>query len=103
MSRFLLERDGAKVKVIVGSDLSADTAPELRDLLCAILEDGVTDLTLDMSATTLLDATGIALLLSAANSFTGGEKRIAVVSVPRGLFSLLQTLRVSQRLEAQMG
>jgi anti-anti-sigma factor len=99
----LLERESEKVKVMVGSDLSAETAPELRDLLCAILEDGVTDLTLDMSGTMVLDATGIALLISAANSYTGGEKRIALVSVSRALFSLLQTLRVSQRLGAQMG
>ena len=103
MSRFLLERDGSKVKVMVGSDLSAETAPELRDLLCAILEDGVTDLSLDFFGAMLLDAAGIALLMSAANSFSGGEKHMAMVSVPRGIFSLLQTLRISQRLGAQMG
>ncbi len=103
MSRFLLERQGAKVKVIVGTDLSAETAPELHDLLCAILEDGVTDLSLDFSGTMLLDAAGIALLMSAANSFSGADKRMAMLSVPRAIFSLLQTLRISQRLGAQMG
>lgn len=103
MSRFPLERDGAKVKLMVGTDLSAETAPELRDLLCAILEDGVTDLSLDFTGTASLDAGGIALLMSAANSFSGGDKRLALVSVPRSVFSLLQTLRISQRLGAQMG
>jgi len=103
MSRFVLERQGVKVDLKIGSDLSADTAPELRDLLCAILEDGVTELTLDFSGTVLLDATGIALLMAASNSYSGGDKHLALVSVPRGLFSLLQTLRVSQRLGAQMG
>jgi anti-anti-sigma factor len=103
MGRFLLERQGSKVKVMVGGDLSADTAPELRELLCAILEDGVTDLSLDFSGTTLLDATGIALLMAAANSFSGADKHMALLSVPRGIFSLLQTLRISQRLGAQMG
>jgi anti-anti-sigma factor len=103
MTRFLLERDGAKVKVMIGTDLSAQTSPELRELLCAIMEDGVTDLTLDFSETLLLDATGIALLMSAASSFRGGDKRLALLSVPRGIFSLLQTLRISQRLGAQAG
>jgi anti-anti-sigma factor len=103
MTRFLLERDGAKVKVIIGSDLSAETAPELRELLCAVLEDGVTDLTLDFSGTMLLDATGIALLMSAANSYGGGDKRLTLLSVPQTIFSLLQTLRISQRLGAHVG
>ncbi len=103
MSHFSLEREGQKVKVTVGSDLTAQTAPELRELLCAILEDGGTDLALDFSGTTLLDATGIALLVAAANSYQGGEKRLALLSVPRGIFSLLETLRISQRLGAQMG
>jgi anti-anti-sigma factor len=102
MSRFLLEREGAKVKVMVGNDLSADTATELRELLGAILDDGGTDLTLDMSGAVLLDATGIALLMAAANSYSGADKRMALVSVPQGVFSLLQTLRISQRLGAQM-
>ncbi len=103
MSRFLLERQGSKVKVMIGSDLSAETAPELRDLLCAILEDGVTDLSLDFTGTSSLDAAGISLLMSTANSFSGGDKRMALLSVPRGIYSLLQTLRLSQRLKAQMG
>jgi anti-anti-sigma factor len=103
MSRFLLERDGAKVKVMIGTDLSAETSPELRELLCAILEDGVTDLALDFSGTAVLDATGIALLLATANSFTGGDKRLSLLAVPRGIFSLLETLRVAQRLGAQAG
>jgi anti-anti-sigma factor len=103
MSRFLLERQGSKVKVMVGSDLSADTAPELRDLLCAILEDGVTELSLDLFGAMVLDTAGISLLMSAANSFSGGDKHMSLVSVPRGIFSLLQTLRITQRLGAQMG
>lgn len=103
MSRFLLEREGAKVKVMIGSDLSAATAPELRELLCAVQEDGVTDLALDFSGTMVIDATGIALLVATGNSYRSGDKHLALVAVPRGIFSLLQNLRLSQRLGAQMG
>ena len=103
MSEFLLEREGPKVKVMVGPLLTAQTAPELRELLCAIQEDGVTDLALDFSGTETLDAAGIALLLSAANSYRGGGKHLSVLSVPRGIYSLLETMRVAQRLNAQIG
>ncbi len=103
MNRFSLEREGCKVKVMVGSELNAETAPELRDLLCAIQEDGVTDLSLDFSGTTTLDATGIALLVAAANSYGNGEKQMSVLAVSQGIYSLLETLRIAQRLNAQTG
>jgi anti-anti-sigma regulatory factor len=103
MSRFMLDRQGAKVKVTIGCDLSGAATSELRDLLSAIHEDGVTDLTLDFSGTMAIDAGGVALLVSAGNSFRGGDKQMSLVSVPRGIYSVLQTLRLSQRLGAQMG
>ncbi len=101
MSEFLLEREGPKVKVILGSQLTAQTAPELRELLCAIQEDGVTDLALDFSGTEAIDATGVALLLAAANSYRGGGKHLTVLAVSGNVFSLLETMRVAQRLGAQ--
>jgi anti-anti-sigma regulatory factor len=103
MGRFLLEREGPKVTVKIGAGLTVETASELRELLCAIQEDGVTDLSLDFSGTTALDATGVALLVAAANSYRGGDKRLSVLSVPRSMFTLMQTLRIVQRLNAQMG
>jgi len=101
MDRFSLEREGPKVKVTIATDLTAETVPELRDLLCAIQEDGVTDLALDLSGARALDATGISLLVATANSFRGGNKNLALRSVPRSIFSLFQTLRIAQRLGAQ--
>lgn len=102
MSRFSLEREGPKVKVTVATDLTAETVPELRELLCAIQEDGVTDLALDLAGAKAIDATGISLLLATANSYRGGSRHLAVQSVPRSIFSLFQTLRISHRLNAQV-
>jgi anti-anti-sigma regulatory factor len=59
MSRFLLEREGSKVKVQLEAELTVSCVPELRDLLCAIYEDGVKHLVLDCSRTTLLDSAGL--------------------------------------------
>lgn len=103
MSDFPLERTGAKVKVVVGPELSAATTPELRDLLCAVQDDGVTDLALDFSQTTVLDASGLAMLLAAHNSFSGSNKSLKLLAVPLNIFSLLQTLRLHERLGAQIG
>jgi anti-anti-sigma factor len=103
MTDFVLERDGSKVKVVVGNELSAAVVPELRELLCAIQDDGVKELALDFSQTTMVDAAGIRLLLAAHNSFASGGKSIRLTAVPRAIFSLLETLRLSDRLGARTG
>jgi anti-anti-sigma factor len=103
MSDFVLEREGSKVKVVVGGELSAAVVPELRELLWAIQEDGVNDLVLDFSQTTLVDAAGIRLLLAANNSYAGSNKSLKLVCVPREVFSLLEALRLAERLGAQIG
>jgi anti-anti-sigma regulatory factor len=102
MSDFVLERVGPKVKVIVGRALSAAVVPGLFELLCAIQDDGVNDLTLDFSQTTLLDASGLHLLLVANNSFSGDHRSMQLVQVPLEIWSLLEILQLSKRLHAQM-
>ncbi len=101
MSDFVLERVGPKVKVVVGRELSASVVPSLFELLSAIQDDGVNDLALDFSQTTQVDAAGIHLLLVARNSFSGANRSLKLVRVPHDIWSLLETLRLSERLHAQ--
>jgi anti-anti-sigma regulatory factor len=103
MTDFYLDRKGQKVSVVVGSELTAAIVPDLRGLLCAIQEDGVTELVLDFSRTTSLDAAGIRLLLATHNSFSRVPNSLSLVQVPRAIFSLLETLRLDGRLHAQTG
>ena len=102
MNSFLIEREGARVKVILGDELSSVVVSELRELLSAIQDDGVTDLSLDCSKTSFLDAAGLSLLLAARNSFSGGGKSLRLVGVKPSIFELLRTLRLEQRLNAEM-
>jgi len=103
MSRFPLEREGAKVKVTMGSELTVSFVPELRELLCAIRDDGVTDLVLDFSKTTFLDTAGLSLLLAARSGFCQSGRTFKLAGLQAPLFSLLETLRLEKRLNAEMG
>lgn len=100
MSRFLLEREGPKVRVHMDNELTMSFVQELRELLCAIHDDGVKELVLDFSKTTFLDTAGLSLLLAARNSFSeeGGILRLALVEP--SILSLFETLRLSGRLNA---
>jgi anti-anti-sigma regulatory factor len=102
MSRFSLDRQGPKVTVKMCAELTAPVVPELRDLLCAIHDDGVQELTLDFAGTTVLDAAGLSLLLAARNSFQG-QRAFRLAAVQPQLLSLLETLKLDRRLHAQTG
>jgi anti-anti-sigma regulatory factor len=97
-SGFVIERDGLKVRVVLGAELVAPVVPELRELLCAIQDDGVTNLQLDFSSTSQLDAAGLSLLLAARNSFSVPPKTLKLLNVQPPVLSWLQTLRLDQRL-----
>jgi anti-anti-sigma factor len=103
MSRFLLEREGPKVKVQLGVELTVSCVPELRELLCAIQDDGVRDLVLDFSQTTFLDTSGLSLLLAARNGFCQEGRTFKLASVQAPVFSLLKTLHLEKRLNAELG
>jgi anti-anti-sigma factor len=101
MSRFPLEREGAKVKVTLGAELTVSFVPELRELLCAIQDDGVRDLVLDFSETIFLDTAGLSLLLAARNGFSQEGRTLKLAGLRTPLYSLLETLRLDKRLNAE--
>ena len=103
MSRFSLERNGNKVKLAIGAELTVYCVPELRELLCAIQEDGVLELVLDFAKTMFLDTAGISLLFAARNSFSQEGRSLKLECVQPSVFSLLETLRLEKRLNAEMG
>ena len=98
MSRFLLEREGHKVRVHLESELTVSFVPELRELLCAVLDDGVTELVLDCSKTTFLDTAGLSLLLAARNSFSEEGRSLKLALAQPSILSLFETLRLCGRL-----
>jgi anti-anti-sigma factor len=99
MNQFLLEREGAKVKVILVAELTSAVVPEL---LCAVEEDGVREVVLDCAKTMLVDSAGLSLLLAARNSFSQPPRILRLVGVQPSLFSVLETLRLHRYLNAQM-
>jgi anti-anti-sigma factor len=103
MNNFVIERQGTKVRVILGAELIVGVVPELRELLCAIQDDGVIELELDLSKTAFLDTAGLSLLLATRNSFAPGQKSLKLVGIQPSIYELLKTLRLNQRLNAQMG
>ena len=98
---FVLNREGGRLRVTLGVELTVGVVPELRELLCAIQDDGVTDLELDFANTTTLDTAGLSLLLATRNSFSGDHKSVKMINLQLPISSLLETLRLYQRLNCR--
>ncbi len=74
--------DRVPAVVTVAGDLDLSTAPTLRDLLEVLVEDGCTDIVLDLSALGFFDASGIRVLEHVMSLLLPRQGRLTLRSVP---------------------
>ncbi len=91
-------REGANVCVILHGKLTATEAPELQAALKAELAAGATEVVVDLAATTLIDSTGIGLLIATHNSLGAAQGNIKVINAGPDIFGLLRSMRLVDRL-----
>jgi len=58
-----VSRSDGRVLVAVDGELDLATAPELRDVLVALSEDGDKEVTLDLTGLEFIDSTGLSVLV----------------------------------------
>lgn len=100
MSEIRMERDDAALHVALGEKLTAVEASELQAVLKQGIADGARELVFDFKATATLDSTGIGLLIATGNSLRACQGRIRLVHVSDDIMKLLQSMRLTARLNA---
>lgn len=85
-------------KLTLPSQFTAKLVPELQKTLKQFLADGVTDFDFDLSATQMLDSSGIGLLTATSNSLAKQNGSIKVTGVSPEIQRLLQMMRLTDRL-----
>ena len=98
MSEYAIHREGPRARVALAEKLTATEVPGLQAALKAEIAAGVTEVTIDMSATTLIDSMGIGLLIATSNSLTASQGRIQMNNVAPDIFNLLRSMRLVERL-----
>jgi len=98
MANYSIKRDGTLSQVTIGGDLTASGVPELQAALKAELETGISELALDLGNASMLDSSGIGLLIAAANSLSKKQGKMRVLNVSAEIFHLLQSMRLTARL-----
>lgn len=87
-------RQGSSATVLIGEDVVASMAEDLRTELRDLVEGGVTELTLDLIQTDMLDSIGMGLLISAHNSVRDGGGGLRLVNVSPDIAGLLRSMRL---------
>lgn len=67
--------------IAVAGELDLYTAPDLKQLLTQVIEDGASGVVMDLSETTFLDSTGLGVLIGGLKRLRSRDGALAVVNV----------------------
>ncbi len=101
-SGYQISRTGTRCKVAVGNALTAILIPELKAALWRELQKDTQELVIDMMNTTMLDSSGIGLLIASGNTLGQKKATLRVINVSPDLLKLLHSMRLVSRLNASV-
>jgi len=96
---FDVRSEGETTVIVPDGDIVATSVPELRPAMRDLVRSGSRSLVVDLAATTMVDSTGLGLLLSAYNSLRQVDGRFAVVNASEELLDLFRTMRIHQHFQ----
>ncbi len=97
MSEILIEGDSAVV--VPQHDIVSTMVNEFRQELKELIDKGVNDVTLDLSAVEMMDSIGMGLLIAAYNSLRKRQGKLKLVNVTNDILGLLRTMRLDKHFE----
>jgi anti-sigma B factor antagonist len=92
-----VQRSGSAAIVVVDGDVDLHSAPELRDRLALLVDNGTDHVVVDLSGSTFLDSMALGVLLASKKRVDADGKRLAiVVSTPdvRRIFEITMLDRI---------
>jgi anti-sigma B factor antagonist len=98
MAAYVIEQKDQQGSVKLMGDLTALLVPELQAGLKEVLSKGARELVFDLADTSMLDSSGMGLLIAAANSLGRSGGKVRVTNVSPDILRLLQSMRLVGRL-----
>ncbi len=100
MSNYTIENSGAECRIAVSGEFEVSMIAELQPILRQELEKGAMSIVFDFLQTTLLDSSGIGLLIATGNTLTKKNGKVGIVNVPPEIMRVLTSMRLAARLNA---
>jgi serine/threonine-protein kinase RsbW len=98
MAAYVSEQKDQQGAVKMKGDLTAILVPELQACLKEMINKGAREVVFDLANTAMLDSSGMGLLIAAANSLAPMGGNVRVTNVCPDIFRLLQSMRLTARL-----
>lgn len=96
MTDLQIRREGSAVVVVPDGDILASTVPRLRPAMRDAVRSGAREMVVDLAGTSMIDSTGLGLLLSAFNSMQAAGGTFSVVHASDEILELFHTMRIHQ-------
>jgi anti-sigma B factor antagonist len=90
-----------QVQLVVAGEVDSSSAPVLRQHLDSVLDDGVRELTIDLTAVSFLDSAGLCVLAAAHRRSAEEEITLRVLASSRAVIRPLQITGLWQLLKAE--
>jgi anti-sigma B factor antagonist len=91
------DRDGIRAVIAVEGELDAHSAPALDEEIARLIGDGVTDVVLDLSATSFLDSFGLRALLAAQREVSDAGGRVSLQTPSKSVQRLLDIAGLTEQ------
>ncbi|MEI8131273.1 MAG: STAS domain-containing protein [Leptolinea sp.] len=98
MAEAQVVQTGTQATIILGEKFLISDVPKMKGELKRLLEEGVTAVILDCSHLTLMDSTGIGLLVSAHNSLSKVNGSFSIIQVSSDIHDLLCSMRLDRHI-----
>ena len=89
------------VCVIADGEIDSTSAPVLREQIVSLLDDGVTDLTVDLTAVSFLDSAGLCVLAATYRRMSAENHRMRVLAGSRAVIRPLQITGLYDLLQVE--
>ena len=98
MASYRTVRTDESCRIEVEGGLTSLLVPELQQALKAEVDKGARLVTFDLQKTSMVDSSGIGLLIATFNTMKRKDGKMAVMNTAPDIFKLLQSLRLTTRL-----
>jgi anti-anti-sigma factor len=96
-----IKKSGNIASVKLENDIVASDVESLKTELKQLLEDGITDLTLDFSKVEMMDSMGIGILIATHNSLKKVDSQLKLINTSADILNLLKTMRLHEHFSME--
>jgi anti-anti-sigma factor len=89
-----MERKDGQVEIAPAGDIVSSGADQLRVELKKLLNEGTTQLTINMAEVTVIDSIGLGLVISLHNSLEKMGGKLSVINLSRDIYDLFRSMRL---------